>query len=263
MTDHPELGRNPDVAVSVDNASHVAIIEIRRGPHNFFDIAVLGAVADALDMLAAGTTRAVVLCSEGKNFCAGADFAGRSGALGSEGEPHLYDVAIRLFEQPLPIVAAVQGAAIGGGLGLALAADFRVASSESRFAANFAMLGFHHGFGLTVTLPLAVGHQATLDLLYTGRRIGGDAAHALGLCDDLVPGDAVRARATERAAEIATAGPLATRSIRATMRGALVEQVRAAMAHERAEQTRLQATADFREGIAAMAERRPPRFTGR
>lgn len=252
-----------DVAVTVDDATSVATVEIRRGPHNFFDIAVLGAVADSLDRLAAGGARAVVLCSEGKNFCAGADFTGRAAALGTAGAPHLYDVAIRLFEQPLPIVAAVQGAAIGGGLGLALAADFRVASPESRFAANFAMLGFHHGFGLTVTLPLVVGHQAALDLLYTGRRIDGGTAHRLGLCDALVPADQLRARASEMAGEIAAAGPLATRSIRATMRGPLVEQVRAAMAHERAEQTRLQATEDFREGIAATAERRPPRFTGR
>ena len=159
MTANADLAEPADVGVTVDDVTHVATIEIRRGPHNFFDIAVLGEVADTLDRLAAGTTRAVVLCSEGKNFCAGANFTGRSAALGSEGAPHLYDVAIRLFEQPLPIVAAVQGAAIGGGLGLALAADFRVASPESRFAANFAMLGFHHGFGLTVTLPLVVGHQ--------------------------------------------------------------------------------------------------------
>jgi enoyl-CoA hydratase/carnithine racemase len=99
----------------------------------------------------------------------------------------------------LPVVAAVQGAAIGGGLGLAMAADLRVASPESRFAANFSLLGFHHGFGLTVTLPLAVGHQAALDLLYTGRRIDGTTAHRLGLCDTLVPPDQLRARATELA----------------------------------------------------------------
>ena len=85
----------------------------------------------------------------------------------------------------------------------------------------------------------------------------------MGLCDALVPADHLRARATEMATEIAAAGPLALRSIRATMRGPLVEQVRAAMAHERAEQTRLQATENFREGVVATAERRPPRFTGR
>jgi enoyl-CoA hydratase/carnithine racemase len=251
-------------AVGVELEAHVAVVEIRRGPNNFFDLEVLTRLADHLDELAEeGDARAVVLCSAGKHFCAGADFSGGSGQVQREGAPHLYDIAIRLFEQPLPMVAAVQGAAIGGGLGLALAADLRVASPESRFSANFSMLGFHQGFGLTVTLPLVVGHQAALDLLYTGRRIDGTRAHDLGLCDHLVPADAVRSRALELAGEVAAAAPLATRAIRQTMRGPLVEQVRAAMAHERAEQERLQRTDDFREGIAATMERRPPRFTGR
>ena len=117
-----------DVSVEIDESGLVAILEIRRGPNNFFDVDLIGDLADALDTLASGAVRAVVLCSEGKHFCAGADFSGASGAPRREGAPHLYDAAIRLFEQPLPIVAAVQGAAIGGGLGLALAADFRVAT---------------------------------------------------------------------------------------------------------------------------------------
>jgi enoyl-CoA hydratase/carnithine racemase len=203
-----------------------------------------------------------MLCSEGKNFCAGADFGDSAGALVGDGAAHLYDIAIRLFEQPLPMVAAVQGAAIGGGLGLALAADARIASPESRFSANFARLGFHHGFGLTVTLPLVAGHQAALDLLYTGRRVDGTAAYALGLCDELVSADDVRARAIARAGEIAASAPLAVRSIRNTLRGPVIEQLRAAMAHERAEQERLQQTADFHEGLAASRERRSPNFLG-
>jgi 2-(1,2-epoxy-1,2-dihydrophenyl)acetyl-CoA isomerase len=250
--------------VGVDLDAHVATVEIRRGPNNFFDLDVLTRLADVLDELAAGDeARVAVLCSEGKHFCAGADFSGSSEAVARPGAPHLYDIAIRLFEQPLPIVAAVQGAAIGGGLGLALAADLRVATPESRFAANFARLGFHQGFGLSVTLPLVVGHQAALDLLYTGRRIDGATAHRLGLCDHLVAADELRSRALALAGEIAGAAPLATRSIRQTLRGPLVEQVRAAMARERAEQERLQRTDDFREGIAAGAERRDPRFHGR
>jgi 2-(1,2-epoxy-1,2-dihydrophenyl)acetyl-CoA isomerase len=250
--------------VGVELDAHVATVEIRRGPNNFFDLDVLARLADLLDELAAGEdARVVVLCSEGKHFCAGADLSGSSDAVVRPGAPHLYDIAIRLFEQPLPIVAAVQGAAIGGGLGLALAADARVATPESRFAANFARLGFHQGFGLSVTLPLVVGHQAALDLLYTGRRIDGATAHRLGLCDDLVAADELRSRARALAGEIAAAAPLATRSIRQTLRGPLVEQVREAMARERAEQERLQRTDDFREGIAASAERREPRFRGR
>lgn len=263
MAELPSISSHPDVAVEVNDEAHVATVEVRRGPNNFFDLAVLSAVADSLDALAEGDTRAVMLCSEGKHFCAGADFSGGDSTVARQGAPHLYDIAIRLFEQPLPIVAAVQGAAIGGGLGLALAADFRIATPESRFAANFALLGFHHGFALSVTLPLVIGHQAALDLLYTGRRIDGETAQRLGLCDHLVPADQLRARAGALAGEIAAAGPLAVRSIRQTMRGHLVEQARAAMARERAEQDRLRSTDDFREGVAAVAERRPARFQSR
>jgi enoyl-CoA hydratase/carnithine racemase len=241
----------------------VALIEIRRPPNNFFDQALIAAIADALDELAAGDGRAVVLASEGKHFCAGADFHPQAGtATTGTGGRHLYDEALRLFTQPLPIIAAVQGAAIGGGLGLALAADLRVAAPEARFAANFARLGFHHGFGLTVTLPLVVGHQAALDLLYTGRRVDGETALGLGLCDRLVPADRLRDEALTWAGEIAASAPLAVRSIRATMRGPLVEQLRAATDHEKAEQERLQGTNDWREGVRAVAERRPATFTG-
>ena len=128
-----------------------------------------------------GWCRAIVLASEGRHFCAGLDFAGNAG----QDIAALYRAALRLFAAPLPVVAAVQGAAIGGGCGLALSADFRVATAQSRFSANFARLGFHHGFALTVTLPAAVGRQAAADLLLTGRRVGGEEALALGLCDRL------------------------------------------------------------------------------
>src|SRR5713226_9146465 len=137
-------------------------------------------IADLYDALdAERDVRVIVLCASGKHFCAGADFSAGSGATGQPGE--LYREAVRLFAAELPVVAAVQGAAVGGGLGLACSADFRVAAPQARFAANFARLGFHHGFALTATLPAVVGQQHALDLLYTGRRIDGNEAHRLGL----------------------------------------------------------------------------------
>ena len=140
--------------------------------------------------------------------------------------------------------------------------DFRVAAPEARFSANFARLGFHHGFGLTVTLPALVGQQRALELLYTGRRIGGEEAVEIGLADRLAPADQIRAVAHELAAEIAMSAPLAVRSIRETMRGDLADRIRTATDREQAEQDRLRETADWTEGVRAMAERRPPNFTG-
>jgi len=258
--DRTAMTGGADTDVGVERDGDVAVVEIRRPPNNFFDVELIRDIADALDELATGGCRAVVLASQGRHFCAGADFSG--GRDRPAGGPHLYDMAIRLFEQPLPIVAAVQGAAIGGGFGLAMAADFRVAAPEARFAANFARLGFHHGFGLSVTLPLVAGHQTSLELLYTGRRIDGAEAHRLGIADRLVELDELRERALDLAREIATSAPLAVRSIRETMRGHLADEVRRALVRERAEQDRLAATADWREGVRAMAERRTPVFRG-
>ena len=249
-----------DVTVALGE-DFVATVELRRPPDNYFDRALIRALADAYQALDADPgCRAIVLCSEGKHFCAGANLTGDSldGGPGS-----LYREAVRLFEAVTPVVAAVQGAAVGGGLGLACSADFRVGCPQARFAANFARLGFHHGFGLTVTLPAIVGPQHSLELLYTGRRIGGDEAARIGLCDRLVPADQVRDAAHALAAEIAGSAPLAVRSIRDTMRGDLAGRVHAATDREAAEQDRLRETADWREGVTAMTQRRPPRFEGR
>ena len=203
-----------------------------------------------------GTCRAIVLRSEGRNFCAGLDFANNK----DQDIAALYRNALRLFAAPLPVVAAVQGSAIGGGLGLALSADFRIATPASRFSANFARLGFHHGFGLTITLPRVVGEQRAADLLYSGRRVDGAQALALGLCDRLVDEEELISDATSYAGTMAASAPLAVQSIRATLRQGLVERLRLAMDHECAEQERLRSSVDFAEGIAASAARREPRF---
>jgi 2-(1,2-epoxy-1,2-dihydrophenyl)acetyl-CoA isomerase len=250
---HVELGED-----------HVAVAEIRRPPNNFFDRDLISSLADAFEALDAESgCRAIVLASEGRHFCAGANFSSKESVVTDASGGHLYDEAVRLFATRTPVVAAVQGAAIGGGLGLALMPDFRVAAPEARFSANFARLGFHHGFGLSVTLPRLVGQQAAAELLYTGRRVKGDEARELGLCDRLVPLERVRAEAGALAAEIAGSAPLAVDSIRQTLRGDLAAEIRLATDREKSEQERLQRTEDFREGTRAMAERRPPKFEGR
>ena len=245
----------------------VAVVEVRRPPNNFFDAHLIGQIAAAFDELdSRPDARAIVLAAAGKHFCAGADFAGQSDAAEvtpDEGARALYAAAARLFANELPVVAAVQGAAIGGGLGLAMVGDFRVASPESRFAANFARLGLHHGFGLSVTLPRAVGHQRAAELLMSGRRIGGLEAERIGLVDRLVDADLIRSSAIDLAQEIAAAAPLAVRSIRKTLRGDLAAQIVRATEHERSEQAWLRATKDFAEGVKASSQRREPVFEAR
>jgi enoyl-CoA hydratase/carnithine racemase len=256
--------------IGVEKTGHVALIEIRRPPHNYFDVALIRELAAAFEGFDEDNScRALVLAAQGKAFCAGANFGDddRDGSVllsgPKPGAAHLYLEGNRLFRTRKPIVAAIHGAAVGGGLGLAMVADFRVTCAEARFSANFTRLGFHPGFGLTVTLPAVVGPTKAALLFYTSRRVSGDEALAMGLADLVVAQDQVRAAALSFAAEIAENSPLGLIATRATLRGNLADRVRAATEHELAEQTRLRQTEDFKEGVKAMAERRVPVFTGR
>ena len=251
--------------LTITKQDHVAILEINRPPANYFDRPLIASIADSIEQLAAeGETRAVVLALEGRHFCAGANFA--TTAVGEERaaeSKRLYAEGARLFNSPLPIVAAVQGSAVGGGLGLACAADFRVASSASRFWANFPQLGFHQGFGLSVSLPRIVGEQAAARMLVRADKLDGEQAHAIGLVDRLAEPGEERAAAIAYANEIAELAPLAVRSIRETLRAGLAEEIVKALDHEATEQQRLWVTEDSKEGIAASLERRAPKFLGR
>ena len=173
--------------IGVEKHGHVGLIEIRKPPLNFFDVSLINQIADALEEFDKDIEiRASVLAAQGKAFCAGADFSDpkrQEQEASAEKDPaanlpinHLYVQAVRIFRNKKPVVAAVHGAAIGGGLGLAVSADFRVTCPEARFAANFTKLGFHPGFGLTTTLPELVGKNNAELIFYTSRRVTGEEA---------------------------------------------------------------------------------------
>jgi enoyl-CoA hydratase/carnithine racemase len=258
-----------DATVEI-SSDHVATVEVHRPPHNYFDDALIRNLADAFEALDKDPAcRGILLAAEGKSFCAGANFQSRpesnplnQGQTPSGSNP-LYLEAVRLFRCKKPVVAAIQGAAIGGGLGLALVADFRVAAPEARFAANFVKIGIHPGFGLTYTLPRLIGAQRAALMCLSGRRVDGEMAVAWGLADQLSPLDKLRADAHALAAEVAEGAPLAILSTRATLRDKLADAVEAQTRHELREQTWLMKTADHREGVKAVAERRPGNFVGK
>jgi enoyl-CoA hydratase/carnithine racemase len=256
---------NEEIGVSIDG--HIATVELRRPPNNFLDVELIADLATALEHLDDDrNVRAVVLAAEGKHFCAGANLKRRVDDEAAGKQPatwprHLYHEAQRLVATRKPIVAAVHGSAIGAGLGLALVADFRVTCKEARLAANFTAMGYHPGFGMTVTLPRVVGHQRAKWLFLTGKRIPGDEAHAMGLADRLVPQDQVRQAAVEMASEIAKAGPLGVQAARETLNLDLVPAFRAATEREMFQQSVLRETNDFKEGVRAGFDRREPVFT--
>jgi len=257
--------------IGIEKSGHVALVEIRRPPSNFFDIPLIKEIAGAFESFDDDIhVRAVVLAAQGKAFCAGANF-GDGSTLDAQGrrpnEPGpgvapLYVEGNRLFRTKKPIIAAVHGAAVGGGLGLAMVADFRVTCPEARFCANFTRLGFHPGFGLTVTLPAVIGQNKAALMFYTSRRVTGEEAYKMGLADVLVPHQQVRDAAIKLASEIGENSPLGLIATRMTMRGDIANRVREATDHELEEQTHLRKTEDFKEGVKAVFERRLPNFTG-
>jgi enoyl-CoA hydratase/carnithine racemase len=251
--------------VTLERRDHVVNVVLSNPPHNFATIALLRGIAETLESLDADPqVRAVVLSAEGRVFCAGADLVSPNGfgAQGADPLREFYEQAIRIYSTRKPIIAAVQGAAIGAGLGLAVAADFRFACAEARFSANFTRLGFHPGFGLTCTLPRLIGAQHAAEMFLTGERYKPEAVAGWGLVDR-VDAERLVDEAMRFAATIAANAPLAVLATRATLRTGLVDDVRAALAHEHSEQIKLTASEDFAEGVRAMQERRPGRFKGR
>ena len=250
--------------IRVEKHDHVALCVLDNPPNNHVSVDLMRKLADAFDALDADRdVRAIVLATEGRVFCAGADLSapGEAGVRANQSANPLYHEAVRLFSNRKPIVAAVQGAAVGAGLGLALVADFRVASPEARFSANFVKLGFHPGFGITHTLPHVVGQQKASLMMLTGRRVKADEALKIGLVDEIAEGD-LRVVAFELAREIAENAPLGVQATRETIRGRLAAAVKAQTDREHAEQSKLVETHDFAEGIRAVAERRAGNFRG-
>ncbi len=251
-------------AVTVRVEGYVAVLEWSNPPSNHVTVASMTDLADSLEAVdAASSLRASVFLTHGKVFCAGADLAGNpSDVLTGAATNPLYDQVVRRASTRKPLVVAVQGAAVGAGLGLALVADFRIAAPESRFSANFVKLGFHPGFAITYLLPRLIGQQRATLMCLTGRRIKADQALDWGLVDQVVAADQLRGTALALASELAEGAPLAVQSTRATLRKEIAALVRRQTDHEHVEQSRLRGTADFGEGVRAVAERRPGRFIG-
>ena len=249
---------------------NVGVVIMDRPPHNFLNFRQIHDIADALEEMQNDMSiRCAVLAADGRSFCAGADFAGDGvgggddEVVGGDATLALYQGSGRLFDVTLPIVGAIQGPAGGGGLGLAMVPDIRITCPDARFSANFASLGIHQGFGMSVTLPQLLGPSRAAQVLYSAKRYKGEEAVAIGLADECVPSEQVRERALEVATEIAANAPLALRAIKSTLRLGLGDRVREITQREAQLQAELSASDDAKEGIAAVGERRAGNFKGK
>jgi len=244
--------------IRLDRIGPVACLALDRPPHNFFDVAMLEEIAAILERCESDPeVRVSLLVSKHKNFCAGADFGeGRRPDPGP-----IYTSAVKLLKRTKPLVAAIGGAAVGGGLGLALIADLRIGDDTSWFQANFTRIGISAGFGISFTMPRVVGPQRTRDLLLTARRVPSREALAIGLLDRVVEAGTLQDAALALATEIAANSPAATSATLRLLGRDDADHFAAAVVRELGLQRPLFAAPDFDEGVRASAERRTPQFS--
>jgi 2-(1,2-epoxy-1,2-dihydrophenyl)acetyl-CoA isomerase len=213
--------------------------------------------------------RVVVLTGAGRAFCAGGDLTvigkGRESKDPRQLEPILragMGAMLRMRMIPQPVIAAVNGAAAGAGMNVALAADIRIAAEEAVFGQNFAKVGLFPDYGGTFFLPQLVGPSKAAELFYTGDMIDAQAALKLGLVNRVVPGAQLEPEVKAFAAKLAAGPPIAIRGVKQTLFGNDKDELSKALEAEVQYQMRCFASDDCLEGIHAFFEKRPPKFQG-
>jgi enoyl-CoA hydratase len=223
------------------------------------------------------SVRALVLTGAGRAFSAGGDLGmigarADAGASDPGGAPRranrdqmraFYQLFLAVRDVPFPTIAALNGAAIGAGLCVALACDLRIAAREAKLGLNFTRLGIHPGMGATWTLPRLVGPAMAAELVYTGRIIEGAEAERIGLVNRAVPREDVREAALGLAREIAVSAPVAVRGSKQALARSADASLEDQLSFEAARQAECFETGDIREGLRAVREKRDPRFEGR
>ena len=235
------------------------------------------ALSAAVEQLAVDPAlRVVVLTGAGHAFSAGGDLgmieAKAEAGRAAPGDParatqrdsmlDFYRLFLAVRELPCPTLAALNGAAIGAGLAVALACDLRIASREARLGLNFSRLGIHPGMGSSWTLPRLVGPAHAADLLFTGRIVSGEEAERLGMVNRAVDPEAVLPEALAWAEQIAACAPIAVRGTKRALAQSLDASLEDQLAFEAQEQALCYESVDLAEGLAAARARRAPHFEG-
>jgi enoyl-CoA hydratase/carnithine racemase len=261
------------IAVRYQRRGEVGVITLDR-PDNRNSM-----TPELLDAFSAATAdarrdaevRCVVITGSGTCFSAGADFksivqrdaADDRARTAAERSFAMYVPFMSVLDLEVPVIAAINGHAVGGGFGLALLCDIRIGARDARYGANFTRLGIHPGMAVSYLLPRLVGVSRANELLFTGRLFDGAEAERIGLLSRCVEAADVLPTAMDMASEIAAAAPLAVRLTKRSIYRGLDWAPRHAGELEAEAQASTLDTGDAREGIAALLGKRPPQFTGR
>jgi enoyl-CoA hydratase/carnithine racemase len=258
----------PYSEITYETDGHVGIISLNRPEaHNALTLTTYQELTDAVTSTEA---RCLVITGSGRSFCSGDDvkqlmstFADRGDEIDVIREPKLTPAAEALLYTNVPTIAAVNGAAVGWGMELALMCDLRVASSAARFGELFVKRGLVTDVPGIGRLAQVVGREHAAELVFTGEIIDAAEAHRIGLVGRVVEPDQLLETALERAHVIASNPPLAIAQLKAAMRDTLDPDWRDLGRWVSSTLGELFKTEDHKEGVASFLEKREPRYTGR
>lgn len=257
-----------EAAVLVEKSGFITTIQLNRPENrNSMNADLMAAFFEAVDGVRRDSeVRCLIVTGSGNTFCAGADFRGGDDSelfqVASDAFMNIYRPFLELQQLSIPIIGALNGHAIGGGFGLALMCDLRVANRTAKYGASFARLGLHSGMAISYLLPRLVGLPRANELLFTGRLINGEQSLEMGLVNDAVDAAEVVPQAMALAEEIAASAPVAVRMMKRSIYRGLDWDPTAAAEWEAHCQSRTFEMADAKEGIAALLEKREPVFKG-
>ena len=255
--------------ITLARSNGIATLTLNRPEkRNAVSFELVDEMLRALAELEKSDSQVLIITGAGKAFCAGLDLENLKGLMGKGHAENLQDSAImaRLFrtiyEFPQPTIAAVNGAAIAGGTGIATMCDFTLAVSEARFGYTEVRIGFVPAI-VSSFLVMQVGHKIARDLLLTGRLFDAAEAHRVGLVNEIVPPEKLMPRAHELANALMENSPSSLRATKKLINGFIREQLDRQIAEAIEDNARIRTTRDFREGISSFLEKRKPVWTGK
>jgi methylglutaconyl-CoA hydratase len=252
----------------LDTTGHLATITLNRPEkRNALSAAMIGELQTALDAVEKSHARVGILTGSGKAFCAGMDLemlsaiAQQSAAENQEDSRRMAKMFRRIWSFSKPLIAAVNGAALAGGCGIATLCDFTLAASEAKFGYTEVKIGFLPAI-VSVFLTRQIGEKRTRDLLLTGRIVDAAEAKEIGLVNEIVPAEKLMDRARELAETLIAASPSSLTRAKRLLTSAAAASVDADLERAILENARIRCTPDFKEGLESFLQKRKPVWRG-